>query len=167
LLMALNEDFLFIPELLFPFLPLESSAKKAEWVVIQENLLALFRSVGVCPRLLIPLVFESNYQLQKLILRSPLGAWMALDTKVLEDLVDEFLGIGLTKKQLLDIARRSLLLQRTINTNTAQPPFPIPLRFILDPESNHPSSAVVPYRQLVERYKFLRALDLASTGEEY
>ncbi|MDD2296259.1 MAG: aldehyde ferredoxin oxidoreductase N-terminal domain-containing protein [Sphaerochaetaceae bacterium] len=165
LLMALNEDFLFIPELLFPFLPLESSTKKAEWVVVQENLLALFRSVGVCPRLLIPLVFESNHQLQKLILRTPLGAWLALDTKVLEDLVDEFLGIGLTKKQLLDIARRSLLLQRTINNNSAQPPFAIPLRFILDPASNHPSSAVVPYRQLVDRYEFLRALDLASTGE--
>ncbi len=163
LLIGLGEDMLFIPELLLSYLPLQSTTGKADWAVIQENLLAMFNSVGLCSQILVPLLYESStLPLKQFLFRYPSLAYTNFNTKVVEDLLGGFLGINFSAKQLVNIGRYALYKHRVVNNNFNHPPFPIPVRFTLDPASNHTSASVVPYRELAERYRFLRTLDLAT-----
>lgn len=170
LLTGLREDFPLVPELVFAWLPATSMRAKAEWVVIQENFLAMLRSVGMCEDLMIPLLFEGRgSRLKSLFLtylaRFPSKAKQVMDFSSIAALVSHFTGVQVTNKTILDVGRRAVLLKRQINGNDAYPAM-IPERFLIDPESNHEQSNTIPYKQLAARYRLLRTLDLGAIGEE-
>ena len=170
LLIGLGEDFPLVPELLLDWLPGESTRAKAEWVVIQENLLAVIRSVGICPYLMVPLVFEAGTRrfhgmVLRMLARFPSISQSLVKLDSIAELLSCFSGVKMSSTHLMDVGRRAVFLKQLINDSPQSYPAEIPERFSLDPESNHTGNAVVPYRALVQRYRFLRALDLAKIEE--
>jgi aldehyde:ferredoxin oxidoreductase len=119
---------------------------------------------------MVPLVFEAGTKrLHGMVLR--LLAWFPLISQSLvkidsiADLLSCFSGVKMSSAHLMDVGRRAVFLKQLINDSPQSYPAEIPERFSLDPESNHKGNAVVPYRALVQRYRFLRALDLAKIEE--
>jgi aldehyde:ferredoxin oxidoreductase len=171
LLMGLGEDFPLVPELLLGWLPPMSFHAKAEWVVLQENLLAMIRSLGMCPHLMLPLLMEASgnrlrIPVGKLVSSVPALADMMISLDILAELMESLTGIACSSAWLMDIGRRTVALKRQLNKGVDGYPADLPVRLTIDPLSNHPKAVVVPYRRLKERYRYLRALDLARSGEE-
>lgn len=168
LMIGLHEDVPFVPELLCDWLPTTSLNAKAEWVILQENYLAIMRSIGLCDELIIPLFFDGGGKarttLLKLFSRFPSKAQGLIDLAPLAELFSGFTGISISPKQLLAVGRRTVQMRRKLQGEEALPAR-LPLRFLLDPESNCAEGATVPYTKLVARYRFLRALDLAALEE--
>ena len=170
LLIGRGEDFPRVPEVVLDWLPNESTLAKAEWVVIQENLLAVMRSVGICPYLMVPLVFEAGTKrfhkmVLRLLARFPSISRSLVNLDSIADLLSSFSGVEASSPHLMDVGRRVVFLKQLVNDSPQSYPAEIPERFSSDPESNHEGDAIVPYRALVGRYRFLRALDLAKIEE--
>ncbi len=158
LFMALGIDNLNVGEIIQHYLSPKGTFSKAEWTVVEENLLATFNSLGICNQLLSPLVFEkSRLPFKQLFLRSPRLAYKWLSTKLLRSLASEVLGKKISTTELINIGRKALYKKRELNGEDRE--LSIPERFTIDPESNHPHKSVVPFRAMAERYKFLRTLD--------
>ncbi len=173
LLLGLREDFPLVPELVLRWLPSSNGDLKADWVVFQENLLAMIRSLGLCDELIIPIIFEGA----SIRFRSRYLSWFYRGTiakqknlkglHLFAQLISSFTGIEFNEKTVLDVGRRAILLKRKINGNDAYPAR-IPDRFLIDPESSHEESVTIPYTQLLSKYWLLRTLDLANieVGED-
>lgn len=171
LLTGLGELYPLVPENIFTYVPRQRISSQAEWVVFQENLLAAVRSVGICPHLIVPVVFEKGAPVSNVpfvsnfIMRRSKGALRRMAPSLFSRFFQSFSGFPMTGDQLLDVGRRAGLLRRTLNKNADAFPAPIPERFLIDPESNHPQGATIPYRRLADRYRFLRSCDLAGIEE--
>lgn len=170
LLIGLGEDFPLVPEIILGWSSPEAVRDAAAWVVMQENLLWMARSLGVCPYLMVPLLFEENDGLlqrgaRKVRIPISLRTGHSSLCGLLGNLAMSLLGVPLSPDRLLDVGRRAVALQRALNEEGRPYPAEIPQRFLFDPTSNHPDPSVVPYRRLVERYRFLRAVDLAKLQE--
>lgn len=169
LLSGLREDFPLIPELVLQRIPAASLHAKAAWVVLQENHLAMIRSVGLCADLMLPLLYEGGgsrlkYLLLKYGSRFPSKMKRLMGVRVFAELVTGFTGYRMTEDQILDVGRRAVMLKRSINGSDAYPA-KIPERFLIDPESNHGEAVTIPYTKLVEQYRLMRALDSAELEE--
>ncbi len=159
LYMALGYDDPPVGEILLQYLPHCSLFSKAEWAVVEENLMATFNSIGLPKSLFAPLLFErSRLPFKQLFLRHPATAYRWVSTKLVRSLLGSFLGVKVSLKELVNIGRESLSIKESLNGPDIPP---IPQRFTIDTFSNHPKGCVFPFRQLVDRYQFLRALDLA------
>jgi len=170
LLIGLFEDFPSIPEVYFNWLPPAHTIAKAQWAVLQENLLAIFRSIGLCDETIIPLLFEhGNRKLHRLLLkfyaRFPKRMVQLIQLRPLAELLSAYTGISFNSKQLMNIGRRSIALKIKLHGESVIPA-PLPERFLIDPESNHQLSATVPYKYLADRYRFFRRLDVATHKED-
>ena len=158
---GLREDFPLVLESVFNRSRASNVKSRARFVVQQENFLAMMRSLGLCDDLMIPLVFEAGYLHTMLNKIGRDG-----NIKVCADLISGFFGIGFSTTQVLAAGRRAIVLKRIINGEDAYP-IKVPLRFTIDPESNHGSPSTVPFKQLEDRYRLLRALDIGVLyGEE-
>lgn len=164
LCIGLGEDFPLIGESIFPALPPASEKAKGELVVWQENLLATFRSVGICPHVVLSALFKGKWR--HLLLRYPRLTIPHIHVTMFANLLSYFSGSSFTEHQLMDIGRRTIALRSSLTKNTVTFPAAIPERFMIDPTSNHPSQITVPYRSLVDRYRFLRACDSARMKKE-
>jgi aldehyde:ferredoxin oxidoreductase len=169
LLIGLGEDFPFVPEILLRWLPLASERMKVPWVVLQENLLSVVRSVGMCPYLILPLLWEGpggtiGRKLTSGLSKVAPPALLSVSLDILAELASSLLGTEITADRLMDVGRRAVKYKRDSNGTEAYPA-EIPERYLVDPESNHPDKVTVPYRRLVRQYRFHRALDLAKLGE--
>ena len=169
LLIGLGEDFPFVPEILLRWLPLASERMKVPWVVLQENLLSVVRSVGMCPYLILPLLWEGpggtiGRKLTSGLSKVAPPALLSVSLDILAELASSLLGTEITADRLMDVGRRAVKYKRDSNGTEAYPA-EIPERYLVDPESNHPDKVIVPYRRLVRQYRFHRALDLAKLGE--
>lgn len=164
--MGLEEDFPLVIELLLKWLPLRSTTQKAQWSLIEENLLVMVNSLGFDNTKMVPLIIEQSCRigfLKKLLARTFLAKYL-LSYTLLADLFESFTGLPYSKKELKKMSRKNLLLQQRLNKQT---PFPnkIPERFLSEPTSNCKDESVVPYGKLVQRYQFLRELDFAKIRE--
>ena len=171
LLIGLGEDFPLVPELILDWLKPMSFHAKAEWVILQENLLGVIRSLGMCPHLMLPLLLETSVSrfripVGKVVASVPELVRRSISLDIMAELAESLTGVAFSSSWLMDTGRRTVALKRRLNRAVASYPADIPERFIVDPQSNHPKSGVVPYRRLVSRYRFLRSLDLARSGEE-
>jgi aldehyde:ferredoxin oxidoreductase len=167
---GMREDFPLIPELIFPWLPTVSMRAKAEWVVIQENLLAMMRSIGMCDDFIIPLLFEGRGNNLKAFILSKMSYWPSkakslIDLELIAAIVSHFTGVGSTAGNILDVGRRAVSLKRKINGIEGYPAN-IPQRFMIDPQSNHQQSVTIPFKQMAARYQLMRTLDLGEIEEE-
>ncbi len=159
LFMALGYDSPPIGEVLLQYLSSSSLFSKAEWAVVEENLMATFNSVGLNKNLMAPLLFErSRFPFKQLFLRYPLTAYHWVSTKLVRSLLGGYWGEKVGVKELINIGREMISVREELNGGEITP---LPQRFSLDATSQHPKERVFPYRKLVERYQFLRALDLA------
>jgi len=169
LMLGLHEDTPFIPELLYEWLPTTDIHAKAEWVIMQENFLAIMRSIGLCDEMMVPLLYDNGKlirsSLLKLFSRFPTKARVLIDLAPLAQLLSGFTGIEVSTKQLLAIGRRTVHMRQRLQ-GLQSLPAPLPIRFLLEPESNCEEGVTVPYTKLVTRYQFLRTLDCASLEEE-
>ncbi len=159
LFMALGYDTSPVGEILLQYLSPCSLFSKAEWTVVEENLMATFNSVGLGKNLMAPLLFErSRFPFKQLFLRRPLTAYHWVSTKLVRCLLGSYRGEKVGVKELINIGREAISMREELNGGELPP---LPQRFTLDASSQHPKESVFPYRKLVERYQFLRALDLA------
>ncbi|NLA93318.1 MAG: hypothetical protein GX842_07815, partial [Spirochaetales bacterium] len=159
LFMALGYDTSSVGEILLQYLSSSSLFSKAEWAVVEENLMATFNSIGLSKNLMAPLLFErSRFPFKQLFLRTPLTAYHWVSTKLVRSLLGSYLGEKVGVKELINIGREAISMREELNGGELPP---LPQRFTLDASSQHPKESVIPYRKLVERYQFLRALDLA------
>ena len=163
LLLGLHEDYPLVPETVLSWVKPEDLRGKAEWVVLQENCLAILRSAGLCDQLLTPLIFEgSRKSWLQASARVPKLVSRLLSLQPIAQLVFSFTGVCGEEHQIRAVGRRAIQMKQS----SGSIPAPIPERFLLDPKSNHASDATVPYRKLVDRYQFLRTLDLAHLEKE-
>src|SRR5690554_4371706 len=169
LMLGLHEDTPFIPELLCEWLPTTDIHAKAEGVIMQENFLAIMRSISLCDEMMVPLLYDNGKlirsSLLKLFSRFPSKARVLIDLAPLAQLLSGFTGIEVSTKQLLAIGRRTVHMRQRLQ-GLQSLPAPLPIRFLLEPESNCEEGVTVPYTKLVTRYQFLRTLDCASLEEE-
>ncbi|MFA5513809.1 MAG: aldehyde ferredoxin oxidoreductase N-terminal domain-containing protein [Sphaerochaetaceae bacterium] len=159
LLVGLLEDFPLVANLLLPNLKSNNDKKSSEWVVFQENLMALSRSVGLDVDFIVPLLIE------KKSLKLRLFGFRRVSLKEITSLVKAMDNFNLNSYNIIDVGKRVLKLKRELNKEVSFP-LDIPYRFTFDPESNHPKKVVVPYNKMVRRYRFLRSVDLAKLKEE-
>ncbi|MFA6822042.1 MAG: aldehyde ferredoxin oxidoreductase N-terminal domain-containing protein [Sphaerochaetaceae bacterium] len=159
LFMALGYDQPPVGEILLQYLPNCSLFSKAEWAVVEENLWATSNSIGLSKSLFVPLFFERSwFPFKQLFLRHPVTAYRWVSTKLIRSLLGSYLGVKVSLKELINIGRESLSIKESLNGSTIPP---LPQRFTINAFSNHPKGRVIPFHKLVERYQFLRALDLA------
>jgi hypothetical protein len=136
LLVGLLEDYPLVNELLLPYTKLTTEKQKSQLVVLQENLLALVRSLGLNVNFIMPLIFERRifrfFSFKKVTLR---------EIVLLATAMDQY---DFNSKNILDVGRRAIKLKRQLNSET-EFPLSIPLHFSMDPESNYSKLEVIPY----------------------
>ncbi|MGI6433351.1 MAG: aldehyde ferredoxin oxidoreductase N-terminal domain-containing protein [Sphaerochaetaceae bacterium] len=162
---GLGEDFPFAAELLLNWVKPASIVSKAELAVLQENLLGIMRSVGLCPFLMVPLLLEGAFPslirpLKKMLAHYPLFVNNLANVNLIARLLSTFDTVAFSETDVMNIGRRSAYLKRSLNEGKPAFPAPIPQRFLTDPESNFAEMKTVPYRGLVDAYQFLRMLDI-------
>jgi aldehyde:ferredoxin oxidoreductase len=162
LLMGLGEDLPLVAETHFNFLKNGNNKKIAQWVFLQENLVALSKALGFYVPYFVPFLVESLriYPL-KMLNRVNVLPLM----KLLRTLVNETLDIELSEKEFSDVSRRYIEIKRKLN-NQLEFLCQIEQRFIIDPKSNFSKKDVVPYRKMVYEYQFLRRIDLSYLNKE-
>jgi aldehyde:ferredoxin oxidoreductase len=166
LLCALGEDTPLVVEIIFDWLNPTSVKAKAEWVLLQQQYLAILRSIGLCDTLLTPLFFDGKKQLfLRIFSRFPRFAQHLISFSTLAHLVSSYTGLPVTGEQLLNAARHTVQMKHHL-AGDKKVPADLPQRFMMDGKSNCKRPAVVPWRKLVERYQFIRAIDEAKREKE-
>lgn len=168
LLLGTGEQFPFIPEVLFPHLAVRSPRSKVTWAVFQEDLVSALRALGCCPHLVVPVLLE-RFKVSTVSSRWSLWLSWYLPTifprlfppRLFAQLVQGLAGFEMTGQELLMVGKRAALmkLDLALTMGEGDYPFPLPERFLLDPDTNHPQSVVIPYRRLSLMYRRLRAKD--------
>ncbi|MHC1691796.1 MAG: aldehyde ferredoxin oxidoreductase C-terminal domain-containing protein [Sphaerochaetaceae bacterium] len=167
-------SFPFIPEIMLPRMSPQSLKGKAEWVVFQEDLTAAMHSLGICPHLAIPVLYEKGRfsamrwkWLAVILMRLPKFSGWLMGPKVFARLFSAFSGYALSGKELMETGKRAVLLKAQLNTamGATEAPAYIPERFLVDPQSNHSHSVVVPYKRLQRQYRRTRYRDLVKQME--
>jgi aldehyde:ferredoxin oxidoreductase len=149
--LSMGEQYPLIPEIVLPLLKGPSMRGKLPWVRFQRKLLAALSTLGYCPPMAVAVLFEHGWAnlmrfrpLAALLVRFPsIGCRVTAPTvfaKVLQGLT----GVSLDARAFLAMGNSVIELKQALDAGMhVDPRCSLPLRFLVDPESNHPDEAVV------------------------
>ncbi|MFA6706421.1 MAG: aldehyde ferredoxin oxidoreductase N-terminal domain-containing protein [Sphaerochaetaceae bacterium] len=160
-LMAIAEPFPLIPEVLLPNVRKNAIRTKAKWIVFQRELMMAVRTLGLCPHAAVAAVFEygrHGYLKYRPVART-LYSLPSLGVRYAEPRILERMYLGITGKAcptegLLKIGRNASALLQSMNSvmRTSLSPTSIPLRFLVDPKTNHKERVTLPWKELRTAY---------------
>ncbi len=139
----------------------------ADWAVLNESLVMGLESYGISPALVVPTMVDGmKLRRRKVLEILPKSAMNSVKPTILADCISAVTGKDLQPE---DIYRLGDICWRVIYEVNRALGFDmlndteglLPEHFCIDPDSNHNTASIVPYRELMDRYTFLRKQTIA------
>lgn len=145
---------------------------KAEWEVLNENLVMGLESYGLSPALIVPCVIETNRKLKRRISIIPKTEINSVRPSIIADSISVFTGSDVLPEQIIELGEKCWRLIYEIDRALGFDMLNdceglLPEHFFIDPDSNHKDPSIVPYRSIIDRYCFLRKQTIAVQGSDF
>ena len=141
----------------------------ADWAVLNERIVMGLESLGVSPALIVPTMIDSDKKLKRLLSILPKSAIKHVKPHLLAETISAIKGFHVNAEEILNLGDRCWRLiyetDRALGFDMLRDTGNIiPQHFCIDPESNHKTDSILPFRELVDRYCFLRKQTIAVQG---
>ncbi len=139
----------------------------AEWAVLNESIVMGLESYGVSDCLVVPTIVEQIKDLERRRKILPKSVIKHVKPKMLAGMISAYSGSDIVAEHIIALGDKCWRLIYDINLalgfnmleDSSQY---LPEHFYIDPDSNHKEPSIVPYRNLVERYVYLRKQTVAA-----
>ncbi len=144
-------------------------SEHADWAVQNERIVMGMESFGVSRALVVPTMVDGNKRLKRAVRILPKSASKKAKPTIIAAAISSIKGYDITDDQILELGDRCWRLIYEINKALGFDMLKnvenlLPEHFCIDPDSNHNEDSIVPFRNLVDRYCFLRKQTIAVQG---
>ena len=142
-----------------------------QWAILNERIVMGMESYGLSPALIVPTVIETNKKLNRRISIIPKSEIKSVKLNVISDVISAVTGIDTQSDDILALGDRCWRLIYEINLALGFDMLEgneslLPEHFFIDPDSNHKVDSIVPFRDLIDKYCFLRKQTIAVQGSD-
>ena len=142
-----------------------------QWAIPNERIVMGMESYGLSPALIVPTVIETNKKLNRKISIIPKSEIKSVKLHVISDVISAVTGIDTQSDDILALGDRCWRLIYEINLALGFDMLEgneslLPEHFFIDPDSNHKIDSIVPFRDLIDKYCFLRKQTIAVQGSD-
>ncbi len=144
----------------------------ADWAVLNERLVMGLESYGVSAALIVPTMVDGRKWSEKVLTIIPKSVIKKLKPSVLAGCISSITGKDVLPETIYELGDRCWRLIYEINLALGFDMLNdtdglLPEHFCIDPDSNHNVDSIVPYRDLVDRYCFLRKQTIALQSSDF
>ncbi|MEN6423696.1 MAG: aldehyde ferredoxin oxidoreductase family protein [Smithella sp.] len=166
-------SYLVALEVLFGFMPTQTSLGKASWVVFCEDIFAAINSLQSCIFTAYSILTEPvipkyipRAVLKVATILNPKTSQMMMNWSVYSDFFSAITGIPMNQWQFKKAGERINKLERYMNIKMGQQPSEdtLPDRFTKEAVTKYPVASVVPIEKMVKQYYRIRKYDPRTAG---